>query len=258
MPKNKPDIQMTFTARGINGSKGKPKGVSPKILSNIESVINTELTIGMNLLANEIYEALKSDYTSYLRTHKRTGESDLREAIMESIEAEVQIRKDYYGVNAFNLDKAKRLTMYTSPFGQTYDIFSLVEGGTNRSGRVYGSKKYGFLSVEFADKMADLAIRLFELKAEESQSLKKTVSKMGGKSGEGIMVRLRDPLFFELPQFGLAKEFVSPHPGFLQWGVLRGFDGPEKYKGEGDVRDWAVSAINRMFERAARKLANTI
>lgn len=257
------DITFRLTGTGITGSHSYGHAVTPRVFSRIKQAVRNELHKGMHMLAQEMVEALLDDYKKILRTHRSSGDSYLREAIFEAIEGQMESSADSIGVGVFDIGKAKRMTKYKSPFGQEYDVFSLYESSrespTNK--RVYRSRKFGFMPKEYADKLADLAIRRLELNAEEQLMIKFTVDNdMDGKSGDGIMVRLDEPLFFDFPEFGDAGTFVDPHKGFYEWNVLRNFRGPARYgqKVSNDGRHWAIKAVDEMMVNAARKLVVSV
>lgn len=110
-------------------------------------------------------------------------------------------------------------------------------------GRKHVSVEWGFARHRFVMDLAMEASSLIGDAAKRDMWLREMDTVFLGRHGEGIMVRLDEPMFAILPQFGKAGQFVTQHPGFYSWPAI-GQVGQEMTRRRGYVGDMIQAAFD--------------
>ena len=234
--------------------------ISPEVLEKLPGVIEEELFKLMREAAGALEQRVRAEYTAAMRRRPREQGESLRERIFSAIKSAVSLAEQSEGraveVDVFDLDQVNRETS-TPEDGRLVrgkSVFELVEEGYGKS------KAYGFMPLDYAVNLAELAAEQFHYPAAASQRFVERIRQdFAGKHGEGIMVDVFRPLFHEFPaeaedgrdDFGTPFEFgIMPHSAWEGWHVLEkiglGKDDSEQH--------WVVRLIEQAVKNAAKRV----
>jgi hypothetical protein len=189
-------------------------------------------------------------YQSVIRDRPRTSGQPIKDVIAKSLRKAIMISGPVIELGAFSLEVAKEET--TGPeWGKTQrGVFAALEEG-------YEVKfPWGFVSLEEATHLADQAAEM--MPADKRAEFKAHVAKaFTGRHGDGIMVKVTEPLFFEVPEFGTPLEMgFLPHGKWEGWHVLEKISGPNQARkaAADDEPNWLLALLDKAMANTIRRV----
>jgi len=157
----------------------------------------------------------------------------------------------------FDLALMARLTSTPDDKIDERGWFSLFEDG--ETGVSHRSNDFGFAPRGWAINMAQLVAEENGMNINDrSEFLQRIAAAFAGKHNEGIMVRLRAPLFKEFPNGPTAEEAgIQGHPGFDHWNIWRGAFSEKTLKRQ--MKDGShpiAQAVRRAIDNTASQAAS--
>ena len=199
---------------------------SPEQIRVLGRLLMRNVYVQMGTVAEKLTVKLMAAYAAHARD--RLIGQPLAERLQQALYGEVEY---VYGggttdappvrLQYFDLALMRRLTSTPEDKIGEPGWFNLFEdGGQDRE---HGSSKFGFAPLGFAIKTASELSKVEGMgKDERAQFLSRIAVAFRGKHGQGIMVELDKPLFFEFPDGPTAEEAgVIGHPGFEHWNIWR-------------------------------------
>jgi hypothetical protein len=216
----------------LDTGSGRPVPISPLMLETLHHRVSNALEDRFDALGEEMLKEIIWGYTKAIRVSKevRRGRKTkpLREKLIRALKHKVQRNTSEVWLNVFELAAMDKATQGQGKGTETAGWFLFFEDG--HEGRKHWSAKWQWVTLERAMRHAENAADMGNMKGPDRvQFLNKMKRVFAGRLGEGIMVRLDRPLFFEFPQYGMGPDGKSRasnvlgkygHKGFEGWNVL--------------------------------------
>lgn len=246
------DVSVYLSVDG--GATSHP--VTARQLRNAGAMIMVEMRKQLDQIVKSFITDLYIQYKAHAR-NRIDGSPNLMSQLQSSLATKLEYIPNgeipELQAYAFDLEEAYAKTQARNvhqPHGSWFGLFE-----DDHDGRRHGSRWYGFLALDHALRLADqCADQLFPDKPGQRADLKNHVREnMAGRHGEGIMVRLGEPLFFAYPEFGTALGHgVEPHPGFTAWNIYMSLLNGPRFAPTGPYNPSA--ALGRAIQSAGRRI----
>jgi len=232
---------------------GEYQKIGPETLAKLPGIFEEELQKGLEQIAEKLETNLRTLFREVIAERPRKEGKSLRRVIYQALVHEVGKHADDVDMGVFKLEQVQEQT--TGPeYGTSNQrsLFDILEEG-------YGpNDEYGFIGLEHAMDLAMEAIHVSSVSEKDAENFIRRVQKVfAGRHGDGIMVRLRAPLFYRLPDFGTPLEHgVMPHAGWSGWHILDEVDGPDaaRLAAKDGTPHWITKALDRAMKRTAQRL----
>lgn len=224
--------------------------VSVNVLEKIPDIFQQEVTKVFNEAADIMLKDIWASYRTVVRAHPRVAGESIRDVIVRALEKEVVQVGPVVQLGVFNLELAREETS-----GEEWDIkrgsvFEALEEG-------YETKyPWGFMPKKFAEKLADRAA-LFLPEGQRLEFKIRISNAFFGRHGDGIMVNVEEPLFFDVPEFGTSLEFgIVPHPKWEGWHVLDKINGPghARVAAANGEDHWLLALLDKAMANTLRRV----
>lgn len=235
---------------------GQYQKIGPETLEKLPELFEEELQKGLEKIAEKLETNLRTLFREVISERPRKEGKSLRRVIYQGLSHEVGKYADSVDMGVFKLEQVREQT--TGPeYGTSNQrsLFDILEEG-------YGpSDEYGFVGLEQAMDLAMEAIHVSALSEKQAEVFSRHIQKVfSGRHGDGIMVKLRMPLFYQLPDFGTPLEHgILPHAGWAGWHILDEVDGPDaaRISAKEGTPNWILTLLDKAMKQTARRLKNT-
>lgn len=246
------EIKIELTVPG----KFTKRRVSPQGIAALRTNLRKEITTSMMQVESEIKGRLVFHFNRMIRERPRNpnyrnGSSEmLQSRMIKAYLPKLVVGHDEIKLFMFNLTYMDAVTRNEGKKTRNQGWFGRFADG--HSGRKHGSLEWGFIRYDFAMELAHSAAeRFISDPAERMSWLQEMADVFQGRhlgDENGIMVHLDRPLFFKIPQFGKAGEFVARHIGYKSWPAAE-MTAREIARSNSSVMKIIKGAVNRAAER---------
>jgi hypothetical protein len=240
------------------GGSRKSRLIDPEKLLKLPDVIRRNVEDGIRKMGQDVLDDLRFGYARAIRERPRREGQHLMQRLMNALNMTVRTPQRDVWVGVFELSVIDRLTRNEGRGTQDKGWFLNLEDGRGEE-RKHGSKYFAFVELEWAVKLAEEAADRMKLQpTERANFLLDVGEKFKGRHGEGIMVNLEEPLFFQYPNYGhvpgdehgrgKARNLIGRHghPGYPALDVLE--------KVSRDYTKEMKEVATRALEKAAQSL----
>ena len=238
---------------------GEPTRLSPVALEKLPEYFAEELEKALNEIGAKMLSNLRALYETVIHERPRNEGQDLRDVIMRGMTDYVERNGDVIELGVFNLSFVKETT-HSESYGtanQHRSLFEILEEG-------YGpNDEWGWCPLELGMVLAEEALdkeRVPKVSEDDQRAtfLSYVAKKFQGRHGDGIMVKLEDPLFLRYPDFGTPLAHgIMPHAGWKGWHV---FDNKGNLPADGGFNrltgevHWMTTAVSDAMTKAAKRV----
>jgi hypothetical protein len=225
--------------------------ISPENLLNLPNVIRNNLAEGMKSFGSDMIANLIQGYVRAIRVRPRIEGEHLLERLKSAMTMSVNTPQREVWIGVFELSVIDKLTRNEGQETEQQGWFINLEDGHGDEQK-HGSKDFYFIELDYAVLLAEEAADEMHLEAGDRAKFVADVNdRFKGRHGEGIMIKLDEPLFWEYPQFGAlpgnngrgkARNIVGNrgHPGYAALDVLDEVG----LKSRQAMKDIGYSAVN--------------
>lgn len=213
-------------------------------LTNFQKVFQAEIMALLHVLADKFADEFRDIFEKEIRERPRLGNKSLREIILGALTKQVGESRGIVTLGVFNLREAKEKTTGREFGTRNRSLFDIMEEGFEPS------SAWGFCERAYALELAQEAIdRGFISQEHATGFLIDVDNAFFGRHGDGIMVNVKAPLFFRIPDFGVPLEYgILPHGGWAGWHAL------DMFKNMNQDSDWIETIIDAAMKSTAQKV----
>lgn len=227
--------------------------LDPGDLESFVPYFEEELSKALETAAEKIASNLRGLFQEAIHERPRKEGDNLKNVLMKALTREVWLTTEGVNMGVFELEKVQAETTsaeYGTEGGRS--LFDIMEEG-------YGpNDNYGFIYLETAMDLATQALHTSSLSESQGEDFMRHVQKaFAGRHGIGIMVNLKEKLFYRIPSFGTPLEHgVMPHAGWAGWHILTEVDGPTdaRQAAHSGTPHWLLTLLEKAMKRAAKRL----
>lgn len=214
------------------GGSVKRKEVDADKIRQLPEKIRTSIAGRMVTLAENLLDDLWWGYLKAIRVRPRLEGEHLLDRLRKAMQKTVNSPERQVWVGMFELGMLDRMTRNEGRSTQDKGWFMNLEDGHGDTPR-HGSKDWAYVDLDRAVELADDAANHLKLDATRRAKFVADVKeKFAGRHGNGIMVQLDEPLFFDFPEYGRdpgqkfgrgkARNIVGRHghPGYPALDVM--------------------------------------
>jgi hypothetical protein len=238
---------------------GAYRALSPDALQKLPDYFAEEFEAALNAAGEKMLANLRALYERVVRERPRFEGARLRRVIMQAMSDYVARYGDQIELGVFDLEFVKTTT-HSELYGtekQPRSLFEILEEG-------YGpNDEYGWCPHDLALELAEQCLNVLGVPHvndadQRSDFLIYVDNAFFGRHGDGIMVKLTEPLFYRFPAFGTPLEHgILPHAGWAGWHVLDQAGNTPNGGGfnvaTGEVH-WMTEAIEEAMKKAAQRV----
>ncbi|MCL2641674.1 MAG: hypothetical protein FWD53_12570 [Phycisphaerales bacterium] len=219
-------------------------------LERLPNIFEEEVAKVLHQAAEIMVGQIWSMYQAVIRERPRKEGTPIKDVIYRALQQQVAIAGPVIEMDVFNLEYARRETQGPEWGKSTRSIFEALEEG-------YSVRHpWGFMPLDLANHLAERAS--FMLSESKRAAFKARIAEaFAGRHGEGIMVLVDKPLFYETPDFGTPLEFgILPHSGWEGWHVLKKISGPNlarRAAGRGESH-WLLDLLDHAMAQTVRRI----
>jgi len=239
----------------ISFADGTSGRLRPEALDQLPEIFAAEFALALAQVGEQMMANLRDLYLRVVHERPRNEGEAIQKVIQKGIEDYVVQHGDDIELGVFNLE-AVRSGTHNEAYGtedQPRSLFDILEEG-------YGpSDEYGWCGKDLAMNLAHVCLDEMHVPSNQHQAFLADVeTNFAGRHGDGIMVKLAEPLFFRFPDFGTPMVHgIVPHAGWDGWHIM---DGKASLPGRGGFNrltgevHWMVDAINQAMKKAVQKV----
>ena len=224
--------------------------VSLNVLEKIPDLFDEELTKVLQQAAEVMLQDLWAMFRSVVRNRPRVEGANIKDVIVKALEQEITRVGPVIALGVFNLELARQETSGPEWDIKRGSVFEALEEG-------YEVRyPWGFMPKKLAERLAEEAAQMLP----EGQRLDFKVrisNAFFGRHGDGIMVNVEEPLFFEVPEFGTPLEFgILPHRQWEGWHVLEKISGPAHARAAAAQGEdhWLLALLDKAMANTLRRV----